>query len=67
MGPQHGWGPPRPEQEKRSDNGVDGYINFFEASSTKTSRTIVVQVKSGKVNVSQIRDLRASLNGRKPT
>ena len=49
----------RPAQDKRrgADSGIDGYINFFDDNSGRAKR-IVVQVKSGNVNVSQIRDLR---------
>ena len=49
----------RPAQDKRrgADSGIDGYINFFDDNSGRAKR-IVVQVKSGNVNVSQIRDLK---------
>jgi len=49
----------RPAQDKRkgADTGVDGYIYFFDDRSGKPKK-IVVQVKSGHVGVSQIRDLK---------
>lgn len=48
----------RPAQDKRkgSDKGIDGYIFFFDDESGKAKK-IVVQVKSGHVTASQIRDL----------
>lgn len=47
-----------PAQDKRkgADSGVDGYINFFDDNSGKAKR-VVVQVKSGRVSVRDIRDL----------
>ncbi len=50
----------RPAQDKKkgADSGIDGYINFFDDGSGKAKK-IVVQVKSGHVTVSQIRDLKA--------
>ena len=52
----------RPAQDKRkgADAGIDGYINFFDDNSGKAKR-LIVQVKSGNVNVSQIRDLKGVL------
>jgi len=49
----------RPAQDKRkgADRGVDGYINFFDDNSGK-AKTVVVQVKSGHVNSSYVRDLK---------
>ncbi len=56
----------RPAQNKRkgADAGVDGYINFFDDDSGKSKR-IVVQVKSGKVSVSQMRDLKGVMEREK--
>ena len=56
----------RPAQNKRkgADSGVDGYINFFDDDSGKSKR-IVVQVKSGRVDVSQIRDLKGVMEREK--
>ena len=49
----------RPAQDKRKgpDTGVDGYIYFFD-DNTEKPKKIVVQVKSGQVNVGQVRDLK---------
>lgn len=44
------------EGRKGADKGVDGIISFVDDSSGKAKR-VVVQVKSGKVNSSHIRDL----------
>lgn len=48
----------RPAQDKKkgADRGVDGYLYFFDDNSG-AARKVVVQVKSGHVSVSQIRDL----------
>ena len=48
----------RPAQDKRkgADRGVDGYIYFFDDRSGK-AKTVVVQVKSGHVQASHVRDL----------
>ncbi len=56
----------RPAQDKRkgADSGVDGYINFFDDSSGKAKR-VIVQVKSGNVGVSQVRDLKGVLEREK--
>ena len=50
----------RPAQDKKkgADTGVDGFIHFFDDESG-TAKKIVVQVKSGHVTASQIRDLKA--------
>lgn len=52
----------RPAQEKKkgADTGIDGIINFIDDPSGKAKK-ILVQVKSGKVSVSQIRDLKGVL------
>ncbi len=47
-------------QRRGADAGIDGYINFFDDNSGR-ARRIVIQVKSGNVNVSQIRDLKGVL------
>ena len=56
----------RPAQDKRkgADSGVDGYVNFFDDSSGKAKR-VIVQVKSGNVGVSQVRDLKGVLEREK--
>ncbi len=48
------------KQKKGADRGIDGYINFFD-DDTRKAKSVVVQVKSGHVTVSQIRDLRGVL------
>ena len=52
----------RPARDKRkgADRGIDGYINFFDDNSGKAKR-VVVQVKSGNVSVSQVRDLKGAM------
>ena len=44
-----------------ADSGIDGYINFFDDNSGRAKR-IIVQVKSGHVSVSQVRDLKGVLD-----
>jgi len=55
---------PAHDKKKGSDTGVDGFIFFFDDESG-TAKKIIVQVKSGKVSVSQIRDLKGSLEREK--
>jgi site-specific DNA-methyltransferase (adenine-specific) len=52
----------RPAQEKKkgADTGIDGIINFIDDPSGKAKK-LIVQVKSGNVTVSQIRDLKGVL------
>jgi site-specific DNA-methyltransferase (adenine-specific) len=45
------------EQKKGADRGIDGRIYFHDDNSGK-SKQVVLQVKSGHVTASQIRDLR---------
>ena len=49
--------------KKGADQGIDGIINFFDedAQGKKKPQTVVVQVKSGKVNAGQIRDLKGTV------
>jgi site-specific DNA-methyltransferase (adenine-specific) len=47
---------PAQDKKKGPDSGVDGIIKFFDDNSGKPKK-IVVQVKSGKVQAPQIRDL----------
>lgn len=51
-----------PAQDKRkgADTGIDGVIRFFD-DNTGQAKLVVVQVKSGAVNASQIRDLKGVL------
>ncbi len=56
----------RPAQEKKkgADSGIDGIINFIDDPNCKAKR-LIVQVKSGKVTVSQVRDLKGVLEREK--
>ena len=56
----------RPAQDKKkgADSGIDGIINFIDDKSGKAKR-VIVQVKSGHVTVSQIRDLKGVLEREK--
>jgi site-specific DNA-methyltransferase (adenine-specific) len=56
----------RPGQDKKkgADKGVDGYIYFFDDRSGKAKK-IVIQVKSGHVTASQIRDLKGVIEREK--
>ncbi len=49
--------------KKGADQGIDGVINFFDEdeSGKKKHQKAVVQVKSGKVNAGQIRDLKGTV------
>ena len=48
---------PGRDMKKGADAGIDGYINFFDDNSGK-AKTVIVQVKSGRVGANVIRDLR---------
>ncbi len=48
---------PAHDMKKGADAGIDGYINFFDDNSGK-AKSVIVQVKSGRVGSSIIRDLR---------
>jgi DNA modification methylase len=52
---------PAQDKHKGSDRGIDGYVYFFDDESGQAKR-IVVQVKSGAVNVAQVRDLRGVID-----
>lgn len=56
----------RPAQDKKkgADTGIDGYIYFFDDNSGQAKK-IIVQVKSGHVTASQIRDLKGVLDREK--
>ena len=49
--------------KKGADAGIDGVINFFDedARGKKQPQTVVVQVKSGKVQAGDIRDLKGTI------
>ena len=55
---------PAQDRKKGADSGVDGYINFFDDNSGKPKR-IIVQVKSGHVNRSQIATLKGDMEREK--
>jgi len=46
------------EQKKGADKGIDGRLYFFEKPTDNKPKQIIFSVKSGHVNVGQIRDLR---------
>ncbi len=50
--------------KKGADRGVDGIINFMDDTSGKVKRALV-QVKSGKASVRDVRDLRGTLEREK--
>jgi len=55
----------RPAQKKKgSDAGIDGFIYFFDDKS-RVAKKIVVQVKSGKVSVPHIRELKGVMEREK--
>jgi site-specific DNA-methyltransferase (adenine-specific) len=51
---------PAQDRKKGADSGIDGMLTFFDDKSGK-ARRVLVQVKSGKVNAAQIRDLRGTV------
>ncbi len=46
------------EQKKGSDKGIDGRLYFHDETTLCKSKQVIISVKSGAVNVAQIRDLR---------
>lgn len=52
------------EQKKGADRGIDGSLYFHDDSSGK-SKQILFSVKAGGVTVSQVRDLRGTLEREK--
>ena len=51
---------PAGDRKRGADAGIDGYINFFDDDSGM-ARTVIVQVKSGRVGSNVIRDLRGTM------
>jgi len=51
--------PAESEKKKGADKGIDGYIYFHDEPKKDRTKAIVLQVKSGHVGASQIRDLKA--------
>jgi len=52
------------DRKKVADRGVDGYIYFFDDDSG-AAKKVVVQVKSGKVGASHVRDLKGVIEREK--
>lgn len=52
------------EQKKGADRGIDGRLYFHDDKSGKTKQ-IVLSVKAGNINVSQVRDLRGVIEREK--
>lgn len=52
----------RPAQDKKkgADAGIDGVLRFFDDDSGQ-AKTVIIQVKSGNVTSSQIRDLKGAV------
>ncbi len=51
----------RPAQDNRkkgADGGIDGVIRFFDDATSKAAKKLIIQVKSGHVSASMIRDLK---------
>ena len=55
---------PAGDKKKGADEGIDGIVAFFDDDSGKAKR-VVIQVKSGKVSVQQIRDLKGVMDREK--
>jgi site-specific DNA-methyltransferase (adenine-specific) len=55
---------PAQDKQKGADKGIDGYVYFFDDNSGK-AKTIIVQVKSGHVSASHIRDLKGVIDREK--
>ncbi len=55
---------PAGDKRKGADKGVDGVIVFFDDNSGEAKR-VVIQVKSGSVGVTQVRDLKGVLDREK--
>jgi len=49
------------EDRKGADRGVDGYIFFCDTKDIREIKKIIIQVKSGHIAPSQIRDLRGAV------
>jgi len=56
--------PAKDDKKKGADEGIDGWINFFDDPSGQAKR-IVVQVKSGRVKSGDIRDLKGTMEREK--
>ena len=54
----------QPREKKGADKGIDGIITFIDDAKGKPKK-IIIQVKSGKVGVSQVRDLKGTVEREK--
>ena len=52
------------DKKKGADTGIDGFMNFFDDNSGKAKR-VIVQVKSGRVGVGVVRNLRGVMEREK--
>ncbi|HMD99346.1 MAG TPA: restriction endonuclease [Terriglobia bacterium] len=55
---------PAHDRKKGAHTGIDGYINFFDDKSGQ-AKQVIVQVKSGYIGVSHVRDLKGVLDREK--
>ena len=53
------------EQKKGADQGIDGRLFFHDEGGTGKTKQILLSVKAGHVNVSQLRDLRGVIDREK--
>jgi len=57
--------PAESEKKKGADKGIDGYIYFHDEPKKSKTKVIILQVKSGHINVSDIRDLKGVIEREK--
>ncbi|MBA7491477.1 hypothetical protein ES702_02023 [subsurface metagenome] len=57
--------PTKSEQKKGADEGIDGYIYFHDDLKKKETKEVIIQVKSGHVNVGQIVNLKGVIEREK--
>jgi len=57
--------PAKSEQKKGADKGIDGYIYFHDDPKKKETKEVIIQVKSGHVNVGQIVNLKGVIEREK--
>jgi site-specific DNA-methyltransferase (adenine-specific) len=55
----------RTDQKKGADHGIDGRLFFHDEGGTGKTKQILLSVKAGHVNVSQLRDLRGVIDREK--
>lgn len=51
----------KPVEKKTGDKGIDGYKYFYDDPESEEVKTMLIQVKSGKVNPSVVRDLKGTM------